>query len=327
MDHELQLNLAISFPHLGAPVNLQNTKDQQKFGWLQILSILVLFSGTSAMAAATAAAMKIPTQRWSDLEAYNRMFENNNTQHVPGAGLEDCLLPDLDFPWHSAKTDRSGQVVTKCQPDTLYTWLPIDRLQSFQSVMGHDVAWVTSSPAIYAAKGPLASFGYGSVSVRFKLKKGVKFKVAPVISEKCSEISESEKENTVFVRIDPMDTLADYTFCSPQVLHSWSYGTQPHYDEMVRDLRVLKSLYEQGIDLRGKMELYSSKQGSDFFRKSNLDVGVDFTFEKLVSNFASASKLIRQGPQLFVNPNLGVNSAASFADHFQSRERMYFMRQ
>lgn len=96
---------------------------------------------------------------------------------------------------------------------------------------------------IFSHINPLATFGYGPIAFRIKLKPSVKFKIFngsydPQSNYICTQYSLEEQMSTVIVRIWNNENLTgvDYILCSPQVIHSWSYNTKAHYDEIVASL-------------------------------------------------------------------------------------------
>ncbi|MDD4004423.1 MAG: hypothetical protein PHW69_04375 [Elusimicrobiaceae bacterium] len=150
-----------------------------------------------------------------------------------------------------------------CQPDTLYTWGPELKLNSFMSCASNpgeacslaERAKVTKQlweeafgRAIFTTINPLATFGYGDIMFRIKLKAGTKFAFfdnpgrndPKNYSNYCNLLSASQLKDTVLVRYWHYGNIfsgMDYILCGTGPIHSWSVGTRRGYDELDRSIR------------------------------------------------------------------------------------------
>lgn len=130
-----------------------------------------------------------------------------------------------------------------CRPDVLYSWAEVVKLQNISKHLPDGQKWQGSAnpfknpeygdkyfeTALYLAQTPAMTFGYGTVLMRFKIKKEVPF------------IADIDRPKTGEVDYTTMDEMPDFTFTDSSVVESWSYGTTEIYDEIVRDLIRLKS--------------------------------------------------------------------------------------
>ena len=288
--------------------------------------ILAMTSFVAISQAGTLASVPAQNQApliWSQISSFDTLYSNQNADPQPGQGVRNCI--DMKFDnWETTKQDAAGKLDLNCQPDTLYLWLPADRVRAIEMTLGQG-PWPSKVPTLFLSKSPAWTYGYGDTPVRVKLRAGVQFRESLVLDDKCSKYTKAEYENTVFYRKDGW--FADWSICSPNVIHSWSYGTKAHHDEIIRDVRTARKLLMNGQDLRGNVELYSGLQGISPFNH-NIDNDVtQFNWSYFVNDLLILNSSTRQGNgQIYFNPTLK-NSEATPAVHFQSNEHMYFMAQ
>ena len=287
-------------------------------------SLIFIFVNQAGIARAGGASAGAPggvSVNWAELSGVDVLFSNMNPDPQPGRGVRGCIDDKIDN-WETTKQDASGSLVAECQPDTLYLWLPADRVRAIEVTIGNGT-WPTKVPTLFLSKSPLWTYGYGDVAVRVKLRAGVHFRESLVLDDDCSKYSKADYENTVFYRRDGW--FADWSICSPSVIHSWSYGTKNHFDEIIRDMRTARKLLTNGQDLRGGVELYSGLQGISPFNH-NIDNDVtNFSYGNFVKTLlALRSKTEKGYAQIYFNPSLSQSDATSAA-HFQTNEHIYFM--
>jgi hypothetical protein len=134
---------------------------------------------------------------------------------------------------------------TICQPDTLYTWEGPRTLAMLKSEAGDEKPWAKYfDKEIFSHINPVATFGYGPMAFRYKLKPGTQFylytdnQISTDGDGLCEQLKVAQQENTIVVRAWKNDSTSgvDYLICSPQVIESWSYDTKTHYDEIIASL-------------------------------------------------------------------------------------------
>jgi hypothetical protein len=157
----------------------------------------------------------------------------------PGYTLKSCEQPETRLTAYEGAADI-------CFPDTLYHWTNKESLNwktantSDKSVLPFPQKRGTNK-GMYFSRTPVSSHGYGDVSIRVKLKKNVRFEL--VSDARCFKLEKSyDITNTVFYRgykwpfhtenIKEGGYLSEFIICDSEVVHSWSYGTQTHFNEM-----------------------------------------------------------------------------------------------
>ncbi len=179
--------------------------------------------------------------------------------------------------WHLTKSDEDGYLVPECQPDTLYSWGDAAKLQWFNDNLGDGKAWPQRLPrSLFTTATATGTLGYGDYPIRFKLKSGVKFKVARNQGWRCEDfltsglLKESELSTTVVARVEKRNdgfSFLEFIVCSPRVIESWSHGTQEALDEMVREYAWITTHDHK------EWEGYSKRNGVDDYISNNVDAG------------------------------------------------------
>ncbi len=238
---------------------------------------------------------------------------------LAGVGYTYTQCHDSTRGYHIVKTDASGNLV--CKIDTLYSWGPSVKIDWFK-----DAPWTGrlkrdgQNAPIFATQSPYATFGYGDFAMRIRLKNDVRYKF---ISEGylvnpyayCDDLSYSQIETTVIARWWKNGvgmTGLDYILCGKGPIHSWSWGTQEHLNEINRDVAWIGE--HNYIDY----ELYVKKGGVDEVLPDNLD-GHTFTNAVLQRNLTAHSQNI--GNNIYYNPSAGGKSAFY---HFKTNWPIYF---
>jgi hypothetical protein len=249
------------------------------------------------------------------------------------------ILPveENGFPWkecgvaqyryHLVKS-TNGIIDDECAPDTLYSWGGIDKLAWFIKNLGNGKNWPEIfQRSLYTTQSPAATFGYGYFPIRIKIKPKTKYKFlynVPVSTceglEEQGLITKEERKSMVLARLAIVGgySFVDYIICNPNVIDSWSYGMQEHYNEIIRDYTwmITKHYYN--------FETYLKINGVDNFINAAIDTNIyqtDFTLQRL--NYSLG--LMRQ----MHNSELGkVNYPAGIKgtvkSHFTPKTKIYF---
>jgi hypothetical protein len=228
----------------------------------------------------------------------------------------DCQDPALGH--HLVKRDALGVLPDSCIPDTLYSWGDYGKVIWFRDRYEKSGNWnAPFERDLFATQSPVATFGYGPVPLRFKLKAGTKAKVSTQNSTRrtCKSIPDDEKVDTILINHWQVGggTGVDYVICSMGPVESWSYGTKQHYDEIIRDLNWIET--HDYIDY----ELYYKKAGVDLFFDNSLD-GHEFSRNVLWQHLRNVRQLI----DLELGGVFHQNSAGKEAQHFKTKLPIYY---
>ncbi|HWU43056.1 MAG TPA: hypothetical protein VN132_06450, partial [Bdellovibrio sp.] len=198
-------------------------------------------------------------------------FQNGNPNEKIGFPQKSCEVKADRY--HLTKTDKNGYITSECTPEILYSWGGFDKLEWYIDNLGTKKSWPQKLPrSLYTVPSAAATFGYGQISLRFKIKKDVKFKLLrnPSTNDCNGLVSAhlaktSEFDNTIFARLNIDDGLSflEFILCSSSPIESWSFGRPENYDEILRDYNWMTTQnYYQ-------WEAYSKQNGVDVFLNSN----------------------------------------------------------
>lgn len=261
------------------------------------------------------------------------------------------LFPFKKFDCEDSQRFYHGTVLEggklKCQPDTLYSWGPAEKTSDLKAAGWGIPFWTRMVEGkmrhtpIFATTDPVGSFGYGPYAIRIKLKKGVRFKhdLNNSLSayQYCDEdhMSAEAAQNTVVVRYlsipggwpdkfnkqHPGHTgsALDFIICGPGPIHSWSYGTKQHLEEILRNQKVYAELKNSmGNEWYKYMEYYGKQDGIDIFDTYNID-GKNFSFAFYEQNIARHRQSIVSGASgVFYSPGTAKSG------HFETDFRFYY---
>lgn len=163
-----------------------------------------------------------------------------------------------------------GTLVCQGKIDTLYSWGPEAKINSLarQSWSGR-IRRGGDDKEIFLTQSAFATHGYGPYAIRFRLKSGTKFRFfdGTAAYQICDAMSSSEVEDTVAVRYWNIGqyTGLDFLLCGLGPVHSWSYGTQGHLDEMNREVTWMAQYNYKFY------ELYVKQNGVDTTYPNGLD--------------------------------------------------------
>jgi hypothetical protein len=236
--------------------------------------------------------MQMPIATWSGLDG-------------PFEGLNLVNPKDCEKSYNGTQPGEPFSYY--CQPDTLYSWTEpsaVDlRIKSLK-----DSNWGGSWNPLFLTRAPISTFAYGSVSIRIKLKKGVKFKIE---TSHC-EVSAAEAETTVYAT---NFIVREFLICSPKVIESISYGTKNHYDEIIRD-------YKQHVTNPQKASFYFY-ESDDIFKTSTID-GRVFSKEKIIANMRKHLSLIENKDSFIIFNPSSATELQTQKEHFLTEHPIYF---
>lgn len=239
------------------------------------------------------------------------------------------------------KKNSKGNLLRKCQPDTLYSWGPLNKVENIKR------AWEESNGtgpvrSIYTTRSSVATYGYGTHSIRFKLKKGIKFDLKEEGDVACEFLPEKERLNSIFVRTfgsyrkwgpaNRIKTGEEYIICDLNIIESWSYGTSTHLEEMNNEIKVLKSaplseIFLYAITEEGQWAVcaegdnwnktfYFNDERSELCK---LDKQTNFSTMRLEQNLQVMQSMVDRGEgEIFARKNKDLRR------HFQTRVPTYF---
>lgn len=171
---------------------------------------------------------------------------------------------------------------------------------------------------MYTSRSPVGSFAFGDVSVRIKFKSGVKFKVLHWWVSDCSALSDSEKNDTVIASNwdEPTGWAGtEFVICGTGPIHSWSYGTPEHYDELVKDIKWQdthhSSDYETYYNINGAPVRYGVHLAEPPFNE-----------KVLATDLYKHMKRALKGGEVFLSPDVRAHSTRE--DHFTTRHPIYY---
>lgn len=171
--------------------------------------------------------------------------------------FEYCRNPEAGYT--SIPFYANGLFYPECAPDVLYSWAIYD-----ESFLKFPKDPLRGKGYAYTWRTPLGSFGYGNIQLRYKLKKGVTFKLIDESKRNCRLYTSSEKSNTIFVawlhRPEHIINAVDYIICSPEVIESWSEGTYGAYYETAKERDFIEN---QNIYNRDRLASYDGYSAFD----------------------------------------------------------------
>jgi hypothetical protein len=138
------------------------------------------------------------------------------------------------------RAGSDGLIDPQCRPDTLYSWGPLAKLQNISQALVDKGSWeVLINPGIqfggYRPKGlvystisAVATFEYGPVPIRFKVRSDIPMKAVT---------SPSQANNSGEITYYTAQRFEDFYLLDGTSIDSWSFGTPEQYDEIVRDIQ------------------------------------------------------------------------------------------
>lgn len=232
-----------------------------------------------------------------------------------GYTLGKCQDPSASY--HLVATGEDGSLLPECVPDTLYSWGDYGKLKWFKDRYSTSGDWTAPFERdFFLTQSPLATFGYGEIPLRIKLRKDVKVILSKSSADQrsCANLTTDEKATSIILNRWNMfhGTGLDYILCSMGPVESWSFGTKEHYDEIVRDYQwIEKNNYKD-------YELYYKKDGVDQLWNTNLD-GKTFTLEVLLKHLQINRELIDLKLGRVYEQRSGLSKT-----HYQTKNPIYY---
>lgn len=239
-----------------------------------------------------------------------QVFRGSNKSFT-GESLVRC--PECDKNTYSEEVKDNEIFNEKNKPDTLYSWTKIEWAKSrFDSLLTEK--WQGMWRPLFLTRAPLSSYPYGEVSLRIKLKAGVKFK-----REKSHcEVPIIEAESTIYMFSGMMN---EFVICSPKVIESISIATKEHYDEMIRDYLQHKSKPQFASYY---MRIGNSEDNGFFDSGHICPDSVCYKEDKLISNLKTTLELISNNQsQIVFNPDVPIKNRSA-KEHFNTTSPIYF---
>lgn len=260
----------------------------------------------------------------NQLKYFNLTGPNANV----GFTLRQCKVPNFNY--HPAKTDADGYLTPECTPDTLYSWGGPDKAVWYIDNLKNNTQWPELlSRSLYTISSAAATFGYGVIPLRFKIKPGVRFKllVSPSTNEcdgfvRANYATPSELKTTIFTRLhkDGDFSFFEHIVCSPNVISSWSFGYTFHYDEILADHTWMTTHPKQD------WESYVHMNNENLYIDANIDkanLHTDFTLKSFLNKMRLLQALgASKGGYLSAEGGQGYQTRIQ--KHFETSHPSYF---
>jgi hypothetical protein len=254
-------------------------------------------------------------QQLPSLKNLVQVFDGLNAPFI-GSNLVPC--GKCDDPHHenplTGEFDKENPLNDELyRPDTVYSWMQPENVKSRLDSLNVQT-WQGMWRPLFLTRAPLASYPYGSVSLRFKIKPGVHFKR----ERNHCKVSLSEAETTVYVFAGLM---SEFVICSPKVIESVSFAMKEHYDEMIRDLIQHKERPEAA----SYYMRFSQTGDRGFFNSGDAcPDNMCYRESTLMNNLRATLRLIlRNQSRLVYNPDT-MPSEQTELRHFQTLRPIYF---
>lgn len=247
-----------------------------------------------------------------------------------GIGFPQKLNCEVKSQRYHLTHNKDGYITPECTPEVLYSWGGFDKLNWFVNNLGNS-KWPHQLPrSLFTTSSAAATFGYGPVAIRIKVKPSVRFRLVVSPSGNTCEhyisegyLTSQNLSNTIIARLDLRDdglSFMEYAICSGGVIESWSYGMPEHFDEILRDHHWMttKHFYQ--------WEAYAKRNGVDKYLDNDLDTTSTkykavYSLEVLQARIGMLRALTNDGFGQVLAP-----SAQARARHFRITKPNYFLR-
>ncbi|MFZ4714891.1 MAG: hypothetical protein ACOYL6_14325 [Bacteriovoracaceae bacterium] len=91
--------------------------------------------------------------------------------------LKACEVKELRE--HTVAND-GNYLLKQCTPDTLYAWGSLDKAKYFTNLLASSMKETVPGKILFSTPSPIATYAYGDVLMRIKLKKGTQIKFKDV---------------------------------------------------------------------------------------------------------------------------------------------------
>lgn len=254
-------------------------------------------------------------------------FISNEPDESIGFSMKNCGVAKHRY--HLTKNTH-GFIDPECQPDTLYSWGGFEKLAWFINNLPNGGPWPTKfKRSLYTTQSPVATFGYGRVPLRFKIRPQTKMKlfISPS-ADNCDGfihdklVKKEDLDSTIIVRTELRSggfSFQEYIICSPKVIESWSYLTEEHFDEILKDFR-----WATTKDYK-EWEGYNKSNGVDKLIGNGVDSTNEYRTDFTQGAFNTRLNFIR----LLTEAHLGAihfpdNENSSIEQHFKTSHPNYF---
>lgn len=200
---------------------------------------------------------------------HEELLQYSDSEPSPiGYTLKGCE-DEKNF-FHHIKPNANDTMQKRCMPDTVYSWGDYRKLKFFLENFNNLKDWDDDlEKEIFASASPMATFGYGPVLLRFKLKPNLRYLVRTHTQKAaaCSDLSSKQRKDTLIITnwAHGKKSGLDYEICSMEIVDSWSFGSEETYREILREYKWVES---HGPE---EYELYYKKNGIDKIWYENLD--------------------------------------------------------
>ena len=187
---------------------------------------------------------------------------------------------------------ESQKVIPECAPEVLYVWQNLKIIQYYEKKSQEGEFFPVHSPLV-TWRTPLGEFAFGDYLIRIKLKPNLKFFLNAGEWEEtggCKYLSDEDKKNTIiFGYYSGGKNFSDYVICSPEVIHSWSYGTPKIHQELLQEYVWVK-MHEDQLDLFDRP--YKTRK-TESFTDQDYDATAFFKFKRNSLNWSETEVLKR----------------------------------
>ena len=202
--------------------------------------------------------------------------------------------------------------------EVLYSWQFLPEI--LQWAASGPITQLFTNNYLYAWRTPTATFAYGDVPIRIKLKSDLDYIELRSDERDCRKLPETQKSHSVYYSyLDQHSGIMDYLLCSPKVIHSWSFGTFETIQEIKNEYKFVKLFPEKGDYYTGKYS--DSRCEGCIFGSVNDQDKSEWKESALIEKIEFLEKLaISDLPRVFC----AEKSEPCSQDHFKLSEKTYF---
>ncbi len=215
-----------------------------------------------------------------------------------------------------------------CAPDILYSWQANQKVD--WSRFPHNP--LTKGIYLYTWRTPIATYAFGDIQIRIKLKPNIKFKwFEKNRGEQRLTCPQADQEETIYVLTTTYSkTVSEYLICSPKVMHSWSVNTKAAFYEAKNELIFITSNFKdmpQRFDAFGfgfnrkRIPPLNKEFSSDSYFVNWDGDKIEWSDERLMKSLNSLKKRsIEERELIFYAPDVKANRQ----EHLSTKVPSYF---